>query len=244
MDKPRCVVAVHQPETLPWLGFVDKLRQCDTFVLLDTVQFEKNYFQNRNRIRTPTNLGWSWLTIPTLTKGRSRQLIVDVKINYATDWPRKHVASLQQHYRRAPCFERYFPALQALYQQRWERLGEWNVEVIQWLAAAFGLRQPIVRSSALGVTGSRSELLVAICQKLEATDYLSGVSGRDYLDTSLFDRAGVAVRFQEFYHPIYRQCYAPFIPGLSAVDLLLNYGEDSLAILVESSTPRVATVFT
>src|SRR5207249_11577269 len=56
------VVTIHQPERLPWLGFFDKIRQADVFVMLDHVQYRKRYFQNRNRIRAEH--GAIWLTVP------------------------------------------------------------------------------------------------------------------------------------------------------------------------------------
>src|SRR5438067_514405 len=93
-------VTIHQPEFMPWLGFVDKLRRCDVMVLLDSVQFEKNYFQNRNRIRTSS--GWTWMTVPVLTKGRSRQPISNVRIRNDQPWRRKHRRALLQHYACAP----------------------------------------------------------------------------------------------------------------------------------------------
>lgn len=237
------VVAIHQPELLPWLGFMDKLRQCDVFVLLDHVPFEKNYFQNRNRIRTATPQGWSWLTVPVLLKGRFGQPIDEVAIDHRRDWRAKHLKTLAQHYHAAPAFPRYWPSLAAHYERSPERLVDFSLPLIGWLVESLGLDTPVVRSSELGVSGTRSALLLAICRKLSATEYLSGISGRDYLDVASFQRAGIAVRFQEFHHPIYRQCYQPFVPALSAVDLLFNYGEEAREILADARTPRLQTVF-
>ena len=209
------IVAIHQPELLPWLGFLDKLRQCDLFVLLDHVQFEKHYVQNRNRIRTSTPRGWSWLTVPVRVKGRFGQPINAVEIDDTVNWRRKHLAALEQHYHKAPAFWQEWPTLQAHYQRSVQRLADFNIDLIRWLSGCFGLDKTMIRSSELSVSGSRSELLLAICRKVGATDYLSGVSGREYLDRELFQRAGIRVRFQEFHHPIYRQCYEPFIPARS-----------------------------
>lgn len=230
----RPLVAIHQPECLPWLGFVDKIRQCDVFVLLDSVQFEKNYFQNRNRIRTAT--GAQWLTVPVLTKGRSTQVIKDVRINRAEPWEHRQRRSLALHYAGAPFYGRFADGLAAIYERPWERLVDFNVAVIRWVAEAFGLDRPFVRASELGVTGGRSALLRNVCVATGARTYLSGVSGREYLDESLFASAGIAVRFQEFHHPIYRQRYEPFTHNMSSIDLLFNAGSDALRILTEANT--------
>lgn len=244
MSRDPCIVAIHQPEWLPWLGFLDKLRQCDVFVLLDQVQFEKHYYQNRNRVRTATPRGWTWLTVPVRTKGRFGQPIGEVEIDYATDWRRTHLRTLELNYHKAPAFDACWPALQALYERPWERLADASIAMIHWLADQFGIRTQIIRSSALDVSGSRSALLLAICRQLGATEYLSGVSGREYLQVGAFEEAGIRVRCQEFHHPVYRQCYEPFVPALSSVDLLLHYGAQASDILVGADTPRLSELFT
>ncbi len=238
------VVAIHQPEVLPWLGFMDKLRQCDVFVLLDHVQFQKHDFQNRNRIRTSTPQGWSWLTIPVRSKGRFGQPICQVDINGTSDWRRKHLAAIELNYHHAQAFTRFWPSLKARYETPWERLVDFSTTMIEWLVEGFGLRRTMIRSSELmGIEGSRSELLLSICRRMEATEYLSGISGHDYLDTEVFRQAGIAVRFQEFHHPVYRQCYEPFVPALSSLDLLLNYGDEALTVLESQDVPRLSTLF-
>ena len=237
-----CIVAIHQPETLPWLGFIDKLRQCDIFVLLDHVQFEKNNFQNRNKIRNSSPRGWCWLTVPVLTKGRFGQAICYVEIDNSTNWIRKHLVSIKQNYYSAPYLKHHFQFLEEHYGKEWRRLVDFNVEVIHWLAETFGLKQTILRSSTLGVQGVRSQLLLRICKKLGATVYLSGIAGRNYLEQDLFEAEGINVRFQEFYHPIYPQCYKPFVPRMSSIDLLFNYGDESLEILESDDTPRIRTI--
>ncbi|HLG71773.1 MAG TPA: WbqC family protein [Chloroflexota bacterium] len=231
-------MAIHQPEFLPWLGFFDKLRQADVFVLLDHVQFEKNYFQNRNRIRVPQDPGWAWLTVPVLSKGRFGQAIAEVEINQSVDWQRKHLAAVQLSYGRAPHFERYWPPLAQQYSLHWARLAELNESLIRLLAGMLGIQTTIVRSSSVPVNGAKTEMLLGLCQHFGATVYLSGISGRDYLDCEAFRGAEIEVRFQDFRHPVYEQRYKPFIPAMSAADLLFNCGPHSLDILADPSSPR------
>lgn len=177
-------MGIHQPEAFPWLGFFDKLFQSDVFVLLDNVQFEKHYFQNRNRIRTPD--GWAWITVPVLTKSRSAQVIAEVEVNNAVEWRRKIKGTLEQHYGKAPYWADYRDRFWAILDRPWERLADLNVEVIRWLSDMLGIRRRMVLGSTLGVTGKRSALLLEICRSLGATTYLSGVSGRTYLEAGLF----------------------------------------------------------
>jgi WbqC-like protein len=223
-------IAIAQPTYLPWLGYFDLLDQVDTFVLLDTVQFEKQSWQQRNRIKTPTGL--LWLTVPVVFRGRLGQRIVDVEIREAEFW-RDHLRAVELNYRRAPFFAEYFPALSELLPSAAAglRLAELNIGLLRWLAQALGIKTRIVRSSELAVDGKRTHLLAEICGLLGATTYISPLGSADYLlnELPILTGRGVDVAFQHYDHPSYRQLFPPFQPHASALDLLFNEGENSLA---------------
>src|SRR5207302_8556374 len=136
-------IAIHQPQYLPWLGYLDKLDRMDVFVLLDTVQFKKNEWQNRNRIRTAQ--GWQYLTVPVLHEFPQR--LDQVRINDQSDWRRKHQTASETHYRTAPHYDRYAPAVRALYSRDWGRLAPLNIEVIRMLTEAFAITTRPVEAS-------------------------------------------------------------------------------------------------
>src|SRR5581483_5667629 len=199
------LVTIHQPEHLPWLGFLDKARRADLLVLLDTVQYRKNYFQNRNRVLTAN--GPAWVTVPVLTKGNSDQAMRDVQINAdgSPRWREKYWGTTEQAYRSAPFWADYSDALRRTIWTDTTSLTELNERIIQLLFGFFRIEVRTVRASVLNVTGARSELLLSICQRAGADRYLSGVSGHDYLDVAKFEAAGVSVEFHEFHPPLYRQ---------------------------------------
>ncbi len=237
------IVAIHQPEYLPWLGFFDKAQQADLFVLLDHVQYRKNYFQNRNRIRS--DQGSLWLTVPVQTKGRSLQPILEVQIDHAGSprWREKCWRSIVQHYQKTPFWTSVAPVLEDFYRKSWEKLAEMNEAIIQRMLQIFGIPVKVVRSSQMKVDGNSGDLLVRICQQVGADTYLSGISGRDYLDLAAFSRVGIRVEFQDFHHPIYRQVYEPFMPCMSGIDLLFHYGPESLGVLQGKGVKRLEQVF-
>jgi len=222
------VVTIHQPEHLPWLGFFDKVRQADLFVMLDHVQYRRRYYQNRNRI--PTSQGPIWLTVPVLVKGRYEQPINQVRIDNEGHprWRQKCWASIEHHYRRALYFSDHAEFFEALYKKEWNFLVDLNEEIICYLLAVLGVKVSICKSSSLNVVADKGDLMFEVCQQLGATTYLSGISGKDYLDRKKFSEGGIRLKFQEFHHPIYRQLHEPFVPCMSAVDLLFNYGPASL----------------
>ncbi|MDI6780923.1 MAG: WbqC family protein [bacterium] len=225
------IVSIHQPDYLPWLGFFDKICLCDVFVLLDNVQFSKNYFTNRNKIRT--SQGWTWLTVPVLSKGKSEQRIDEVKINNISEkkWAEKQWKTIEQNYKKAPFFSEHADFFYRLYSKEWDSLTELNKTIIYYLVDAFELKTRICEVAEIKAEGNGTELLFNICQALGANTYLSGAFGKEYLDEDLFSNHGIKVIYQEFSHPEYKQVFEPFIPNMSAIDLILNYGDDSLQIL-------------
>lgn len=223
------MLAVLQPSYLPWLGYFDQMCRVDVFVLYDDVQFDKHGWRNRNRIKTPD--GPLWLTVPVLHSGQSRPRINEVCLDRRAPWCRKHLSSLRQYYARAPHARDILPALEDVLTRDWERLVDLNRAVITLMAAWLGVKTAVVTASELGIGGERTARLVAICRHFGARRYLSGDSARNYLDLEMFAEAGIEVEWQEFRHPVYPQLHGPFVSHLSAMDLILNCGPDSPAIL-------------
>ena len=228
-------LVVLQPGYLPWLGFFDQMRRADVFVYYDDVQYDKHGWRNRNRVKSPA--GPHWLTVPVRHHGLGQPRIMDVEIDSRAPWARKHVGTLRQFYARAPFGQLYLPELEALLERSWTRLIDLDVAVVAMMAKWLKLSPEIHLASALGVDGEQSGRLLALCRHFGATRYLSGSAARDYLDVPLFERHGVAVEWQDYRHPTYPQQHGEFVPYLSAIDLLLNCGEESRAIL-ESENPR------
>lgn len=222
-------LVVLQPGYLPWLGFFDQLRRADVFAYYDDVQFDKHGWRNRNRIKTPG--GPLWLTVPVLHSGKGRPKIVDTLIDTRASWQRKHVASLKQYYGRAPHAARYLPEIEEVLGRPWTHLADLDIAVSGMMAKWLHLPVPTLRTSTLGIGGSQSQRLLDLCRHFGATRYLSGDAARDYLDVSLFARHGIEVVWQNYQHPVYPQQHGAFVPYLSAIDLLLNCGDDSAEIL-------------
>jgi len=221
------IFAAHQPQYLPWLGYLHKMAHCDVFVILDNVQYKKREYQNRNKIRTAE--GSAWLTVPVQTKGRGDQMIREVRIDASRPWANDHWKSLQQHYRRAPYFEEHQPFFEALYTKPWDHLMDLNLEVIGYLRRCFNIHSVLYFESMLNISGRQTDRLTAIGRALGADVYLSGVGGRQYLEEAKFRQAGMSVRYQEFVHPVYPQVYPGFVPNLSAVDMLFNVAPSALS---------------
>lgn len=217
------IVSGHQPNYLPWLGFFDKMLQCDTFIIEDNVQFEEQGFQNRTRIKTHS--GVRWLTVPVKHVGKSLA-ISEVKIaNEAEpEWAKNHWLALKFNYCRAPYWKKHSGFFEDAYSQTWVRLMDLNMHLIEGIMKILNLDKPLVMASSLDVSGRKSELVLAQCKALGATVLLSGVGARSYLNPQRFENEGIKVIFQDFKYPVYPQSAGKFEPNLSVVDYLFWTG--------------------
>jgi len=218
------IIAIHQPNFLPWLGFFYKMVKSDVFVFLDNVQFSKNSYQNRVKIKTPH--GAVWLTVPVLHK--FGQLTLEVKINNTEKWREKHLRTFEMNYKKAPFFKPIFDLLQEIYfKKEWELLVDFNTELILCISKYLGIKTEIMRASLLNAGGKSTELLVNILKELNASTYLSGKGGAKYQNEDVFKTIGIKLIYSNFEHPNYPQLWEGFLEGLSIVDLLFNCGEKS-----------------
>lgn len=223
-------VAILQPSYLPWLGYFEQMSRSDIFVYYDDVQFDKHGWRNRNRIKTPN--GPHWLTAPVLHKGQGKPLVSEIEIDNKAKWAKKHIGTIQQYYGKAAFYKTYKEELEELLTRHWGRLVDLDIATINMMCGWMGLSPKTFLSSELLVDGGQSERLVNICKLFSATKYLSGAAARDYLDADLFKKEGIKVEWQDYQHPVYPQLHGEFISHLSALDLLLNAGEESMEIIL------------
>ena len=222
------IAAIHQPQFIPWLGYFDKMDRAGCFVLLDNVQYKRREWQNRNRIKTPQ--GPQWLTVPV--SGDYLALISAVTVEPGEGWRHKHWETLRRAYQRAPFWGGVAASLQPLCAWPQGMLSEVNGASILWLREQLGITTPLRWASQLaGLSEDPTGRLVDICRAVGADAYLSGVDGAKYMDLDQFAAAGIEVIFQEYEHPVYPQLFGEFTSHLSALDLVLNCGPQSLEIL-------------
>lgn len=221
------MASIHQPQYLPWLGYIDKIDRSDIFVILDNVQYKKNEWQNRNRIKTAQ--GWQWITVPVLYRFPER--IDEVRINNGVDWRRKHLTAIETNYRRTPYFMKYIPYFEDIYRKDWERLVDINITLIRMLMDLFGIKKKIFTASEFETRDEPDGRLIDLCRSAGADTYLSGKDGPKYMDMETFDKAGIKVVIQDFKHPVYPQLYEGFEPNLSCIDILFNCGENGMEMI-------------
>lgn len=224
------ILACHQPNFMPWSGLFFKALVADQFVLLDDVQFPLGgSWVNRNRLKN--DQGELWLTVPVWKRGRSLQRIDAVEICHDEGWQKKHLLSLEHAYRHAPYWEEHGEFFREIYSEKWRRLLELNLAILDYLSLHMGIDRPFLLSSAFAVTSTGSERLADLCRAVGATAYLTVVSSKKYLHEEVFDRSGIQLLYYTFEAPVYPQLWGEFRANLSVVDLLLICGPKSTHLI-------------
>ncbi len=221
-------VGILQSNYIPWKGYFDLIDKTDVFVIYDEVQYTKNDWRNRNRIKTKNGL--EWITIPVQRNSLSQR--IDQTLVAKRDWNTKHWKTLVTNYTKASAFAETKEFLYDLYfgEPRYDNLSEINCNLIRKISDYLGIKTSIINSTDLEMKGDRNEKLVDACLKLDADRYLSGPSAKSYLNVQLFNDNGISVEWMDYHgYASYTQLFPPFVHEVSIIDLIFNMGTSSRA---------------
>jgi hypothetical protein len=226
------IVAIHQPEYLPWLGFFKKMMNSEIFVFLDDAQFTKKGWQNRNQIRTKD--GMTLLSIPV--HAHSYPKINEITIDNNKNWSKRHKKSILFNYAKAPYFEEFKDFIESVFEKKFEYLVDLNAEIIKRVMNELKIKSKIIFSSDLKISKKGSDMVLDICKAVGADYYITGtVWAQSHLRMDEFKKSNIHVEFQKFQHPTYKQFHGEFMPGMSIIDLLFNEGKDGAKEILENS---------
>ena len=232
------VVAIHQPNFFPWLGYFEKLARADVFVLLDDAQFPKKGGTWVNRVRMLVNGRPTWVTAPVNRSYHGVREIREMQLDGSTAWRAKVVKTVQASYVRALQFDEVFGRISGLIENPTDELIAYNLTAIRALAHDLGLdTDKLVTSSELGVDAAATERLVSLVKAVDGDAYLAGGGAAEYQQDELFAQAGIELIPQRFRHPRYPQPVEPAVEGLSVIDALMNCGFEGTAALLASASP-------
>lgn len=218
-------VVILQSNYIPWKGYFDLIKAADEFIFYDEVQYTKNDWRNRNKIKSPNDL--HWLTIP-VKHNFLGQRILDTNV-IDDKWRRKHLATIRQFYPKAFCFKSEIEFIEQLYDScEFNSISEINYHFISKICERLGIATKLSWSHDYGLIEGKTERLLNLVQKAGGDIYISGPAARNYLDKSLFDVAGVKIILADYSgYPEYAQVYPPFTHGVSIIDLLLSTGSEA-----------------
>jgi hypothetical protein len=231
------IVSIIQPSFLPWLGYFEQMFCADAFVYLDDVNYTKQDWRNRNRLKSP--YGVKYITVPVENGDNGRVFIKDVRISYERNWIGKMLAQIRDWYSKAPYYRRMMPIIGDVINRRYERLVDLIYELNREIMRALRMSVPVYLSSSFKTAEDKNERLVDIVKCLNATVLYDGKSAEHFIDRDAFRKCGCEVVFQNYQHPQYNQLWGPFESHLSVIDLLMNCGDVSMDTIMSSPVPEV-----
>lgn len=223
-------IAILQSNYIPWKGYFDIIASVDEFIFYDEMQYTKNDWRNRNKIKT--DKGLHWLSIPVETKGHiSKNIkIIDAKI-IDRKWAKSHWNTIKQFYKKTPYFKDYADIFENIYKEceQEEYLCKVNYKFIYAINEILGIKTKISFDKDYGLIEGKTERLVDLVQKAGATSYLSGPAAKNYIDEKLFKNANIELEWMDYSnYPEYPQLYPPFEHSVSILDLIFNTGEKAI----------------
>lgn len=228
-------INIIQSNYIPWRGYFDFIDDMDLTIFYDDVQYTKNDWRNRNKLKTVN--GVEWITVPVRSFSLS-QLIQETPIDYR-GWVKKHKNQIIQWYAKACFFKQYREELFGILEVNYKTISELNVKLCQWIMQKLEINTPTRMSSEFVLNGSKTERLINLLTKIGATVYVSGPAGRNYLDEKLFKEAGIGLEYKVYDYPPYPQLWGGFIGEVTVLDLLFNVGPDARNYLKSQSPNQV-----
>jgi hypothetical protein len=222
--------AIMQPHYLPWPGYFHLIASVDIFVLLDDVQYERHSWQCRNRILKGEKP--ETIEVPVRKQPLS-ELITNIEVDDAKPWRERHLTALKLSYGHLPNGSKIIGAVAEVLGAGQTRLADLNGDLLGVLMAALGLTTPVLRASALGCGGRRSEHVAEICKAVGANTYMSPAGAREYLTEDQFEIAsGIPITYMNFASDPYPQGAGPFVSHLSVVDVIAHCGAEFAAAYI------------
>jgi len=214
------ITYITQPTYLPWIWLFKAIDIADVFVFYDDVQFEKQSWQSRNKILNSNKFDFIYLSI-NINKKEYWKNIWDIFINDVFFY-KKHLDILKNNYRKKPFLNEVIELLNSIYVNNYSNLSELNIALIKWISEYIWINTVFKKSSELSIKWWKTSRLINICQFFNSKEYLSPLWSKEYLDSKLFIKAWITLKYLDFEHPIYNQWREKFFPYLSIIDCLIN----------------------
>lgn len=233
-------VGIHQPNFIPWLGLFQRINEVDLFIFLDHVQIPTGKsLVTRNKLLIGGNA--NWISIPIYKAGKIGQSISETKINYETDFTRKHLKKIEINYKKCPFFNETYENLDRFFAKRFDKIADLNIQIIIWLCKQLNIKSRFKRSSELIKEAKElenkkgNELILWICKVTKATTYISGNGCKSFIEPKTFEDNGINFYFHNFVQKKYKQNNKYFIPNLSIIDMVMNLGFGCTSEIISQS---------
>ncbi len=226
--------AVMQPYFFPYLGYFSLIKHTDRFIFLDTVQFIKHGWIERNRILKPDG-GWQYFNVP-LVGHSSFAKIKDVRVDNSVNWRRRILSQVGHYKRKAPYYRDTMEVLDhalSIDTDSIVKLDEHALKsVCRYLDIPANFNILTEMELKYDVAQAADEWSLNICRAMGIEEYWNPEGGIKFFDCGKYDAAGIIINFLKINLKPYYQAGCDFEPGLSILDAMMFNSPESIKVLL------------
>lgn len=222
MNQNEKIIAIHQPNYIPWLGYFYKIFHCDVFVFHDDVQFSKKGLHNFHYIKTKDER----LRLKIPVTEHQGILINEVVMKNELKWKSEHLHRIRDAYNKAPYFSEVYADFENLLATGTDNLALLNAGIVQFICQKFGFTREFIFASELSLKSTKQEKVLDILSALNATTYYSGTGATVYQNEDDFQARGIELKYSNFQPFEYPQFWGEFESNVSVIDYLMHCGYD------------------
>lgn len=213
-----------QPYFFPYLGYFSLIKHTKKFILLDTIQFIRHGWIERNRI-LKQHAGWLYVKVPLIKSGRD-SLIVDLKVNNNENWKNKILSQLQVYKKTAPYYYKVIKIFNELFAKEYEDITHLNKEALILVCRYLNISNDISIFSEMKLNiekpTSPDDWALNICNSLGNVDeYWNPSGGKSFFDKKKYSEASLVLKFQKTNTFPYSQKRSVFEESLSIIDVMM-----------------------
>ena len=230
-------LGIIQPHYLPYSGYFSLIKNVDTFIFHDDIDYISNEWKNRNKIKIcKEKTDTRWISVPVQFKNKNlkneNRFINKIKISNDHKWELYHLNCIRNAYRHCPYYFEIISILQDALEKKSTLLVDLNINLIKKILEYLQIKTDILIASDFKLSSfKKTEKIIKLCQLTNTSHYIANNKSSNYLDENMFKRNKIELQYQNYEHPIYEQDNHDFISHLSIIDMLMYHGKNSVKLL-------------
>jgi|LakMenEpi03Aug12_release.lakeMendotaPanAssembly.Ray.scaffolds.fasta_scaffold166017_3 hypothetical protein len=223
-------VMISQSMYFPWHGFLSQISMCDLYIQYDGVRYSKGSFTNRVQVQLPDRSEISWMTIP-IKRASLVKNICQTFPDKTKPWPREHSGLLKHAYGGTSNYEMVkdlFVTFSNSLDVEFD-VGSIALNSTRIVCDYLGIGKSLgwINGNDLYNELSGTQRVIAILEHFGAKRYLSGLGGKNYLETELFEKSGITLEYMSYGVKQYPQMFGGFKSEVSILDMIAHLGVEA-----------------
>ena len=227
-------LGIMQPYFFPYLGYFQLIHAVDRYVFLDTTQYVRRSWMNRNRI---INLkeGTTYITVP-LMKSSFNSSLKDQVPGDSMDWRNVIISQLGIYRKRSPYFNHVMDMVKSVLYSDFTTLSRLNMNSVEFCLDYLGIsfKYDVFSKMEIDLPDNLKgdECTLFITKALGYCHYVNAPGGVSFYDKEKYSAHGVTLSFLQPNLKPYIQKIDRFESGLSIIDVLMFNSINDVKIML------------